>query len=235
MKIAVLGKGPSLNYYSNLPEVDHYVIVNNFDQEVLQNQKIKEDLSNKPVTHVANRNTLSMQGMINNDMYDELNIIEHVQPYIDEMKCSHGGCYCGNFKDGHFEDGKGNKVPTKILNSEHKKFMFKSGEQEGHPGNKYPYYYPSSGLAAIGYAVVEMIPEYIYLIGFDFHEGGYAVGDSVEKNTAPDSEKLGQKYMLNKFINSYSGMEFHLHTKSDFNYWSGNLILNKINGELKNE
>ena len=235
MKIAVLGKGPSLNYYSNLPEVDHYVIVNNFDQEVLQNEKIKEDLSNKPVTHVANRNTLSMQGMINNDMYDELNIIEHVQPYIDEMKCSHGGCYCGNFKDGHFEDGKGNKVPTKILNSEHKKFMFKSGEQEGHPGNKYPYYYPSSGLAAIGYAVVEMIPEYIYLIGFDFHEGGYAVGDSVEKNTAPDSEKLGQKYMLNKFINSYSGMEFHLHTKSDFNYWSGNLILNKINGELKNE
>lgn len=235
MKIAVLGKGPSLNYYSNLPEVDHYVIVNNFDQEVLQNEKIKEDLSNKPVTHVANRNTLSMQGMINNDMYDELNIIEHVQPYIDEMKCSHGGCYCGNFKDGHFEDGKGNKVPTKILNSEHKNFMFKSGEQEGHPGNKYPYYYPSSGLAAIGYAVVEMIPEYIYLIGFDFHEGGYAVGDSVEKNTAPDSEKLGQKYMLNKFINSYSGMEFHLHTKSDFNYWSGNLILNKINGELKNE
>ena len=235
MKIAVLGKGPSLNYYSNLPEVDHYVIVNNFDQEVLQNEKIKEDLSNKPVTHVANRNTLSMQGMINNDMYDELNIIEHVQPYIDEMKCSHGGCYCGNFKDGHFEDGKGNKVPTKILNSEHKNFMFKSGEQEGHPGNKYPYYYPSSGLAAIGYAVVEMIPEYIYLIGFDFHEGGYAVGDSVEKNTAPDSEKLGQKYMLNKFINSYSGIEFHLHTKSDFNYWSGNLILNKINGELKNE
>ena len=40
MKIAVLGKGPSLNYYSNLPEVDHYVIVNNFDQEVLQNEKI---------------------------------------------------------------------------------------------------------------------------------------------------------------------------------------------------
>ena len=45
MKLAVLGKGPSLNNYSNLPKVDHYVIVNNFDQEVLQNEKLREDLS----------------------------------------------------------------------------------------------------------------------------------------------------------------------------------------------
>ena len=75
MKLAVLGKGPSLNNYSNLPKVDHYVIVNNFDQEVLQNEKLREDLSNTPVTHVANRNTLSMQGMVDNDMYGQLNIV----------------------------------------------------------------------------------------------------------------------------------------------------------------
>ena len=127
MKLAVLGKGPSLNNYSNLPKVDHYVIVNNFDQEVLQNEKLREDLSNTPVTHVANRNTLSMQGMVDNDMYGQLNIVEHVQPYIDEMRCGHGGCYCGNFQDGKFNDGKGNEVPTKILDSKHKNFMFKSG------------------------------------------------------------------------------------------------------------
>tara|TARA_B100001996_G_scaffold380337_1_gene367599 strand:- start:368 stop:1075 length:708 start_codon:yes stop_codon:yes gene_type:complete len=235
MKIAVLGKGPSLKYYSNLPKVNRYVIVNNFDQEVLQNDKIKEDLSKTPVTHVANRNTLSMQGMIDNDMYSQLRIDEHIQPYIDEMKCTHGGCYCGNFKDGYFEDGKGNKVPTRLLDSEHKDFMFKSGEQVGHPGNKYPYYYPSSGLAAIAYTVMKFVPEIIYLIGFDFHEGGYSVGDDVERNTAPDSEKLGQKYMLSKFINYYSSIEFFLHTKADFTYCNSNLILNKINGESKDE
>ena len=99
MKIAVLGKGPSLNDYGILPKVDHYVIVNNFDQEVLQNEKLKDDLTTTPVTHVANRNTLSMQGMVDNDMYKELNIVEHVQPYVDEMKCHHGGCYCSNFKN----------------------------------------------------------------------------------------------------------------------------------------
>ena len=229
MKLAVLGKGPSLNNYSNLPKVDHYVIVNNFDQEVLQNEKLREDLSNTPVTHVANRNTLSVQGMVDNDMYGQLNIVEHVQPYIDEMRCGHGGCYCGNFQDGKFNDGKGNEVPTKILDSKHKNFMFKSGEQVGHPGNKYPYYYPSSGLAAIAYSILELLPNYIYLIGFDFHEGGYAVGDSVEKNTAPDSEKLGQKYMLSKLINSYTDMYFYLHTKAEFEYEFENLIVNKIN------
>ena len=235
MKIAVsvLGKGPSLNHYSNLPAVDHYIIVNNFDQEVLQNEKIKEDLSTTPVTHVANRSALSMQGMIDNDMYGQLNIVEHVQPYVDEMKCTHGNCYCGNFKDGNFNDGKGNEVPTKILDPIHKEFMFKSGEQPDHPGNKYPYYYPSSGLAAIAYGVLEILPEYIYLIGFDFHEGGYAVGDSIEKNTAPDSEKLGQRYMLNKLINGYSSMHFQLHTRAEFESPHQNLILVKINEELQ--
>ena len=203
--------------------------MNNFDQEVLQNEKLREDLSNTPVTHVANRNTLSMQGMVDNDMYGQLNIVEHVQPYVDEMKCSHGGCYCGNFQDGKFNDDKGNEVPTKILNPKHKNFMFKSGEQVGHPGNKYPYYYPSSGLAAIAYSVLELLPNYLYLVGFDFHEGGYAVGDSVERNTAPDSEKLGQKYMLSKLINSYTDMYFYLHTKADFEYEFENLIVNKIN------
>ena len=34
MKLAVLGKGPSLKYYSNLPKVNRYIIVNNlFDSE----------------------------------------------------------------------------------------------------------------------------------------------------------------------------------------------------------
>ena len=145
------------------------------------------------------------------------------------MRCGHGGCYCGNFQDGKFNDGKGNEVPTKILDSKHKNFMFKSGEQVGHPGNKYPYYYPSSGLAAIAYSILELLPNYLYLIGFDFHEGGYAVGDSVEKNTAPDSEKLGQKYMLSKLINSYTDMYFYLHTKAEFEYEFENLIVNKIN------
>ena len=102
MNVAVLGKGLSLNNYVELPDVDHYIIVNNFDQEILQNEKLKHDLSIKPITHVANRNKLSMDGMISNDIYGLLNIVQHVQPYVDEMKCTHGGCYCNCLVDGHF-------------------------------------------------------------------------------------------------------------------------------------
>ena len=91
-----------------------------------------------------------------------------------------------------------------------------------------PYYGMSSGPAAASSAALRGFNN-IYLIGFDFHEGGYAVGDSVEKNTAPDSEKLGQKYMLSKLINSYTDMYFYLHTKAEFEYEFENLIVNKIN------
>ena len=228
MNVAVLGKGPSLNNYMELSEVDHYVIVNNFDQEVLQNEKLRNDLSTKPTTHVANRNILSMQGMISNDMYGTLNIVQHVQPYVDIMKCPHGGCYCNYFVDGYFCANDDVKVPTKILDSIHKNFMFKSGELEGHPGNKYPCYYPCSGLAAIAYATIELKPKNLYLIGFEFHEGGYAVGDNVEVLTAPKNERLGQKFMLNKLIETHKETHFNLYTLSEFSYKHGNLTMNEM-------
>ena len=50
MNVAVLGKGLSLNNYVELPDVDHYIIVNNFDWEILQNEKLKHDLFIKSTT-----------------------------------------------------------------------------------------------------------------------------------------------------------------------------------------
>lgn len=221
MNIAILGKGVSLNNFVQIPSVDEYVIVNNFENEVKQNGYLKTNLISKPVTHVANRNTLSMQGMIDNKMYNILNIKQHIQPYIDQMKCGHGGCYCNRFHDGYFYSSQNTKVPTKILDDVHKKYMFKSGEQKGHPGNKYPFYYPSSGLAAIAYTAFERKPDNIYLIGFDFHEGGYATKEIM---TAPDSERLGQKEMLNRIIKSCPDINFHLYSLAEFPFEHKNLI-----------
>jgi len=225
MKIAVLGKGISLNNFTELPNTDEYVIVNDFDQEVLQNTFLRSNLIEKPVTHVANRHRLSMDTMVSNHMYDTLNIIQHVQPYVEEMKCGHGSCYCGQFQDGNFHATHEKFVPTKLLDDVHKKYMFKSGEQEKHPGNKYPYYYPSSGIAAIAYTVIERSPSDIYLIGFDFHEGGYASGQTM---TAPGNERLGQKEMLNKLIKLFPNTHFHLYTLSDFAYSHSNLTYHKV-------
>ena len=103
--------------------------------------------------------------------------------------------------------------------------MFRSGEIPEHPGNKYPYYYPSSGIAAIAYTALERSPSDIYLIGFDFHQGGYASG---QKMTAPESEQYGQKEMLNKLILSCPDIHFHLHTLAEFPYKHKNLTYHKV-------
>ena len=43
--IAVLGKGPSLNNFVKLPDVDKYVIVNNFEDCIEQNINLKQKLT----------------------------------------------------------------------------------------------------------------------------------------------------------------------------------------------
>ena len=185
----------------------------------MQNSYLRSNLIETPVTHVANRHRLSMDTMLSNDMYDILNIVQHVQPYVKEMECRHGSCYCNQLHNNNFYATHDNPVPTKLLNDVHKNYMFKSGDIV-HPGNKYPYYYPSSGIAAIAYTVIDRAPSDIYLIGFDFHEGGYASGQIM---TAPASERNGQKEMLNKLIKLFPDIHFHLYSLAEFPYEHKNL------------
>ena len=222
MKIAVLGKGPSLNNFIELPNVDKYVIVNNFEDCIKQNINLKQKLTITPTTHVPNRNIMSVRGMILNNFYEDLNIDFIIQPYINEMKCAHGGgCHCNLYTHQYFNPSNNIQIPTKQLDQLHKNYMFKSGELKGHPGNKYPFYYPSAGLAAIAHTCIEEKPKNIYLIGFDFHEGGYATKEIM---TTPDSERLGQKEMLNRIIKSCPNINFHLYSLVEFPFEHENLI-----------
>ena len=92
------------------------------------------------------------------------------------------------------------------------------------------FFYPSAGLAAIAYACVEEKPKNIYLVGFDFNEGGYASG---EKWTAPSSELLGQKEMLDKLIKLCPDTHFHLYTLAEFPYEHKNLTYYSITKQDK--
>ena len=231
LNIAVLGKGPSLNNFIELPDVDKYVIINNFEDCIEQNFNLKQKLTITPTVHIPNRNIISVQGMISNNLYKDLNINFVVQPYIDEMKCTHGGgCHCNLYTYEYFKPSNNIQIPTKQLDQRHKEYMFKSGDLDGHPGNKYPFYYPSAGLAAIAYACVEEKPKNIYLVGFDFNEGGYASG---EKWTAPSSELLGQKEMLDKLIKLCPDTHFHLYTLAEFPYEHKNLTYYSITKQDK--
>ena len=131
--IAVLGKGPSLNNFVKLPDVDKYVIVNNFEDCIEQNINLKQKLTITPTVHVPNRNIISVRGMIQNNLYEDLNINTIVQPYIDEMKCVHGGgCHCNLYVNQSFNPSNNIQIPTKQLDQLHKNYMFK---------NLYTYYW----------------------------------------------------------------------------------------------
>tara|TARA_B100000287_G_scaffold416697_2_gene451688 strand:+ start:1640 stop:3208 length:1569 start_codon:yes stop_codon:yes gene_type:complete len=225
MNIAVLGRGISLNNFIELPEVDQYIICNEFSAEITQNPYLKNCLIQKPTRHVVNRHILTVKQMLMDNRYNDLNIIEMVQPYIEEMKCMHGGsCHCAFYKNGYFNPTPDIKIPTTGLNDIHKDFMYKSGEIKHHPGNKYPYFYPSAGIAAIAYATINLKPKNLYLIGFDFHTGGYASGEAMN----PTNETFGQKEMVSKLISKHLDTNFHLYTLSEFPFEHTNLKVHQV-------
>ena len=128
MDIAVLGKGLSLNNFIEIPSVDEYVIVNNFEHIILDNISLKQALTINPTTHIPNRHMMSVEGMLSNNFYQDLNIKQIVSPYIEEMKCQHGGaCHCrmyiGNYFSPYGPNGEIN-IPFKQLNQIHKEFIF---------------------------------------------------------------------------------------------------------------
>ena len=57
--VALLCRGPSLRHIKDIPEVEEYIIVNGFSDE-LQLDFIKEVLQYKPITHVLSLRALKM-------------------------------------------------------------------------------------------------------------------------------------------------------------------------------
>ena len=87
-KVAVLCRGKSLQYINLLPDVDEFVIVNRFGEE-LNNNSVREKIGDKPVTHILSAAPNETKTMIEGDWYKKINIKEIVMSYIKE--CVPGG------------------------------------------------------------------------------------------------------------------------------------------------
>ena len=62
-KIAVLGRGKSLEVLNSLPEVDAYIITNNWGLELNQQFIIDRFSDNKPIIHVLSLSIFDAPGM----------------------------------------------------------------------------------------------------------------------------------------------------------------------------
>ncbi|MAG25853.1 hypothetical protein CMI47_09770 [Candidatus Pacearchaeota archaeon] len=216
--VALLCRGPSLRHIKDIPEVEEYVIVNGFSDE-LQLDFIKEVLQYKPITHVLSLGALKMsytygvsvfQAMLNKNNYKDFNIRKIVLPYIKEcLPNDHNNPILYNIKNKDDEI-----IPVQGLSDSHKPHMTTEYK-------RYSYTYPTCGMDALGYCTLEMNKKNIFIIGMDMWEKpGYmseiSVPDkAVRRGDGPGEYKL-LKELLPKFLNHFSDKKFSFYTVANF-------------------
>jgi hypothetical protein len=170
-KVAVLGRGKSLEFLNSLPEVDAYVITNNWGLELNQQFIIDRFSDNKPIIHVLSLSIFNAPGMDFSELlkhYKKFNIQKIILPYVRE--CVPGG------EQSYFEvEGKSNTISAESLPDEVKPFMWEAGKDncpKNYTGKKYDL--PTTGMAGVLYATAIMNPKEIYICGMDFYEKTYA-------------------------------------------------------------
>ena len=215
--VALLCRGPSLRHIKDLPEVEEYVIVNGFSDE-LQLDFIKETLQDKPITHVLSLGALKMsyngvsvfQAMLNKNNYKDFNIKKLILPYIKEcLPGDAGRPILYNIKNKDDE-----KIPVHCLSDSHKPHMTSKYK-------RYSYTYPTCGMDALGYCTLEMNKKNIFIIGMDMWEKpGYISEISVPDKAVSRGGEQGEyellKELLPKFLNHFSDKKFSFYTVANF-------------------
>ncbi|MBT4207263.1 hypothetical protein HOE22_02860 [Candidatus Woesearchaeota archaeon] len=219
--VSLLCRGTSLGYISNVPKVDHSVIVNSFHYEV-ENIQVHEYLSAcSTVTHVLSLAAYFPNAGAN-DIYKKYNFDKIVLPYVKEVSPP---------IPNHILqiEGRGGILPVKNLDDINKEDMI------SHP--RYAFTSPTSGLDALLYIVNELEPDEVNIVGLDFYDDtGYLTNSNGRaRNEAPTkvairsgepTDKM-QEFFLN-FVKKKSSIKFNLYTTSKIKSGIDNLKVKKV-------
>ena len=218
-KVALLGRGKSLEHIDKLPECDLYVLANRFGEE-LETEPVKSYLLGKNIQHVVSRVPGESDEMIRKGHYTKYNIQKVVQPYTVHMKNPIA------FSDGnnkHFRMveeeycfiGEGLTLPAEMLGDHHITHMDTYQK-------RYPHHYPSTGNAAFGYVTIDLDATDIYVIGMDFYHGTinnitnnvFGANDGISYNKSEDTDRM--KDSVQRLIKHYSNINFTFYTYANF-------------------
>jgi hypothetical protein len=188
--VIVICGGPSLRHLPDLPELEEYIIVNDFDKE-FEMESISKVLKGKSISQVMSRVYYEPLQMIKHGHYEEYKIKKIIQPYVSE--CVHGSCHChlyrGSGKDLKFVGSK-TEIPAELLGEHHKKYMITDG--------------------------LHMNKKNIYLIGMDFYDSNtYFNGDEARCH---DRERQEMKTFLDKFTKQNKDKNFFICTDSSIKF-----------------
>ena len=243
-KVAVLCRGESLKYLPSLPEIDEYVIVNNWAVELNQKFIVDRFLDDKPITHVSNLATLKSAYHATTHFdemrkhYKNFNIQKIVLPYVEECVSDADKNLLANFNI----EGRNGIILVESLPDKVKPFLWKKGETDaidasvGFPVCKYKFDLPSTGIAGVVYATVVMDASEIYICGMDFYEEAYAFGTEIEtasdyaKTRSSGRETIPMKLFLTEnMINRLPNKKFYINTYGNYDPKKDNVIVNHLN------
>ncbi len=213
--VTLLCRGISLGYISNVPKVNHSVIVNAFHYEV-ENKSIHEYLSAcSRVTHVLSFGAyFPFAGA--DELYKKYNFDKIIAPYVKEVSPP-------------IPKALTDILPVENLSDINKKDMIHT--------KRYKYTSPTCGLDALLYTVNELKPDAVNIVGLDFYDdtGYFTNSNGRERDEAPlgsaitrgEPTNIMQDFFKN-FVIKKSNVIFNLYTSSNIECDAGNLNITKV-------
>jgi hypothetical protein len=237
-KVAVLCRGKSLESLNSLPDVDAYVIANNWGSELTQQFIIDRLSDNKPIINILSLAIWNTPGVEFDELvkiYKNFNIQKIVLPYVKE--CVTGG------EQSYFDiEGRDGIIRSEPLPDIVKPFMWKGGADDCPDGcqQKYEYDVPTTGIAGVLYAAAVLDADEIHICGMDFYEETYAFQTEREKvRNEVDSKgivkvskpeiKPMKTFLTEKIINKFPDKKFYINTYGNYNPNGDNVMINNLN------
>jgi hypothetical protein len=233
-KIAVLGRGKSLEVLNSLPEVDAYIITNNWGLELNQQFIMDRFSDNKPIINILSLSVFNTPGLSFGEMvkvYKNFNIQKIILPYVRE-------CVPPGERSYFTVEGKNKAISSEPLPDEVKPFMWEAGKgncPQNYTGKRYDV--PTTGMAGVLYATAIMNPEEVYICGIDFYEKEYAFQTSREKERnkidsngiigVSEFERIPMKIFLTEnIIGKFPNKKFFISTYGNYNPNKDNVEVN---------
>ena len=163
--VSILARGHSLRYIDKLSESDVVILVNRFGDELNQYPKIVDYIKKSKIYLCISGSAGELDSLNKIGFFKKYNPSKMIRPYLEEISKT-----SVNLQNS-------SNLPNTFLSNDHKKYMY---QLENY---RYPYTYPTSGIAALAYAVLECDFDEVNIIGLDFYEvknnsSFYANGDT---------------------------------------------------------
>jgi hypothetical protein len=193
--VSVLCRGQSLKHIERLDKSDVVVLVNRFGDELKTFPSVVDYINDSEIYLCTSGTPGELDTLNQFGFFDKFTPTKMIRPYLNEIANTHI----------NLQNSIG--VQDTFLSNDHKEYMYQIENY------KYPYTYPSSGIAALSYVVLECNFDVVNIVGLDFYEtihnsSFYAASDAHEH---ADWGKDGHmQEVVTRLITNHSDKQFNM-------------------------